>query len=341
MGYSPLKAARTGARMSRKIISYFAAALVLTSGASAALEKASRPWKIAVLIAQSGPSEDQTIRGLRDGLKELGYKERRNVVIEINDLKGDRSGLKPAAAQIVARKVDLIFTTGTRATQAAMEATKDIPIVFRHPADPVELGFVKSMKRPGGNVTGVAAFSGQMTEKRLELLKEIVPNVRRVYVFYDSNNAFARENFAKAKKAGEKLRVEVADRSIKSPEELKNALYALQKRDGDAIFEVADDLIESQADLIFETARLKGMPTIFEGADWAVKGSMISYGANYQQMGRQAAALVNKIFRGEKPMTLAAERAVKYDLLINLRVVNAIGLTIPPQALKKADKVIR
>jgi putative ABC transport system substrate-binding protein len=327
--------------MRKQIYFLLAAAMWLVCASATAAQKPPRPWKIAVLIAQSGTSEDQTIRGLRDGLKELGYKERKNVVIEINDLKGDRSGLKPAAAQLVAKKVDLIFTTGTRATQAAMEATKDIPIVFRHPADPVELGFVKSMKRPGGNVTGVAAFSGEMTEKRLELLKEIVPNLRQVYVFYDSNNAFARENFAKAKKAGDKLRVEVADRSIKSPEELKNALYALQKKDGDAIFEVADDLIESQADLIFETARLKGMPTIFEGADWAVKGAMVSYGANYQQMGRQAAALVNKIFRGEKPMTLAAERAVKYDLLINLRVVNAIGLTIPPETLKKADKVIR
>ncbi len=328
-------------RMKHKFNLFVIGTLIFIFGASATAAEKPRPWKIAVLIAQSGPSEDQTIRGLRDGLKALGYKEGKNVVVEIHDLKGDRSALKPAAAELVKKGFDLIFTTGTRATQAAMEATKQIPIVFRHPADPVELGFVKSMKQPGGNVTGVAAFSGQMVERRMEILKEFVPGTRRLYIFYDSNNAFARENYANAKKAGAKLGLEVADRSIKSPEELKNALNALQKQDGDAIFEVSDDLVESQADLIFETARLKGMPTIFEGADWAVRGSMISYGANYQQMGRQAAGLVNKIFRGEKPMTLAAERAVKYDLLVNLRVVNAIGLTIAPEILKKADKVIR
>jgi putative ABC transport system substrate-binding protein len=333
MGYSP--------RMSHKIRALFAAAIIFLISATAPAAEKARPWKIAVLIAQSGPSEDQTIRGLRDGLKALGYKEGRNVVIEINDLKGDRSALKAAAARLAAKKVDLIFTTGTRATQAAMEATKEIPIVFRHPADPVALGFVKSMNQPGGNVTGVAAFSNQTTEKRLEILKDIVPNVRRAHIFYDSNNAFARENFATAKKLSAKLDLEIAEHSVKSPEELKTALNALQNSDGDAIFEVSDDLVESQAELIFDAARQKALPTIFEGADWAVKGAMISYGANYPLMGRQAAGLVNKIFRGQKPGTLPAERAVKYDLVINLRMANAIGFTIAPAALKKADKVIR
>jgi putative ABC transport system substrate-binding protein len=322
-------------------VSIVAAMIFLSIAAAPAAEKAPRPWKIAVLIAQSGPSEDQTIRGLREGLKDLGYKERKNVVIEVHDLKGDSSALKAAAAQLAAAKVDVIFTTGTRATQAAMGATKEIPIVFRHSADPVELGFIKSMKQPGGNVTGVAAFSGQTTEKRLAILQEFVPGVRRVHVFYDSNNPFARENFAATKKLAVKFNLEVVDHSIKSPEELKTALNALQKGDGEAIFEVSDDLVESQAELIFDTARQKALPTIFEGSDWAIKGAMISYGADYPIMGRQAAGLMNKIFRGAKPSTLPAERAAKYDLMINLRMVNAIGLTIPPETLKKADKVIR
>ena len=341
MGYSPTTPDKAGDSMAKSITSFLATAILLVAATGTAAEKAPRPWKIAVLIAQSGPSEDQTIRGLREGLKEHGYKEGKNVVIEINDLKGDRSALKAAAAQLVAKKVDLIFTAGSRATQAAMEATKEIPIIFRHSADPVELGFVKSMNQPGGNVTGVAAFSGQTTEKRLEILKEIVPNVRRVHIFYDSNIAFARENFAAAKKAAAKFNLEVVEHSVKSPEELKTALNALQISDGDAIFEVSDDLIESQAEFIFDAARQKALPTIFEGADWAVKGAMISYGANYILMGRQAAGLVNKIFRGEKPRTLPAERAAKYDLVINLRMANAIGLAIPPETLKKADKVIR
>jgi putative ABC transport system substrate-binding protein len=316
--------------------------MLICGGTAAAAEKTPRPWQIAVLIGQSGPSEDQTIKGFREELKKLGYIERKNVLIEINDLKGDQAALKSAVAELVKKKVDLIFTSGTRTTQAAMEATKEIPIVFRHPADPVKLGFMKSMSQPGGNVTGVAAFSGETTQKRLEILREFIPNLRRVHIFYDSNNPFARENFADAKKRAEKMGVDVAEHSIKTPDEMKTGLHGLPKKQaGEAIFEVSDDLVESQADLIFDTARQKALPTMFEGADWAIKGAMLSYGANYQEMGRQAAALADKIFRGRSPKTLPAERAAKYDLLVNLRMANAIGVAIPPATLKKADKVIR
>ena len=334
MGYSP--------RMSRKLRAWIAlAAMLICGGTVAAAEKTSRPWKIAIVIGQSGPSEDQTIKGFREELKKLGYIERKNVLIEINDLKGDQAALKSAVAELVKKKVDLILTSGTRTTQAAMEATKEIPIVFRHPADPVKLGFMKSMSQPGGNVTGVAAFSSETTQKRLEILQEFIPNLRRVHIFYDSNNPFARENFADAKKRAEKMGVEVAEHSIKTQDEMKTGLSGLQKQAGDAIFEVSDDLVESQAELIFDTARQRALPTMFEGADWAIKGAMLSYGANYQEMGRQAAALADKIFRGQSPKALSAERAAKYDLLVNLRMANAIGVKIPPATLKKADKVIR
>lgn len=328
--------------MGKKILTGLVATVILLGGAiGMAAEPAPRKPRIALLIAEVGPAESQTVKGLRDGLKELGYREGENILIETKDLKGDRAALKPAAEELVGKKVDLIFTTGTRATQAAIAATKQIPIVFRHPGDPVALGFVKSLKHPGGNVTGVAALSAQTTERRLEILKEIVPNLRRVHIFYDSNDPYAKANFAAAKKYAAKLRLEVAEHSVKSLAELKASLGALQKGDGDAIFHFSDDLVESQADLVFDTARQKGLPTMFEGAEWAPKGSMISYGVNYTQMGRQAAALVDKILKGEKPKGLPVERASKYDLLINLRMVNAIGLTVPPETLKKADKVIR
>lgn len=315
--------------------------LSLTAPAGAAAKQATEKPRIAILIAQSGPSETQSIRGLRDGLKELGYTEGKSAVIETNDLKGDRAALKSAATELVRKKVDVIFTTGTRATLAAMAATKEIPIIFRHSADPVALKFVKSMKRPGGNVTGVTALSLQTTEKRLEIFKEIIPDLQRVLIFYDSNNPFSRENYAFTKKAAAKMRLQVAEHQVKTPEELKSALNQLQKMDGDAIFHVSDDLIESQADLVFDMARQKGLPTMFEGADWAAKGSMLSYGANYYQMGRQAAALVDKILKGERPKGLPVEQAQKYDLLINLRMANALGINLTPEMLKKADKVIR
>ncbi len=321
---------------------FFAAAVIFLCVATAtAAEQAPRPFRIGILIAQSGPSETLTTKGLRDGLTELGYKEGESILIETKDAKGDRAALKPAALELGGKKVDVIFTTGTRATQAAMAATREIPIIFRHAADPVAIGFVKSMKRPGGNVTGVAALSAETTQKRLEVLKEIVPNLKRVHIFYDSNNAFSRESFAVAKKAAAKLRLDAVEHQIKTPDELKSSISQLQQREGDAIFHFSDDLVDSQADFVFDAARQKALPTMFEGADWAVKGSMISYGANYYQMGRQAASLVSKILKGEKPKTLPVERANKFDLQINLRMANAIGVNIPPEALKKADKVIR
>jgi len=325
----------------RSIFLCAAAGLLFLAAGGVVAGDAPRPWKIAILLGQSGTSEDQTTRGIREGLKGLGYAERKNVVIEVVDLKGQVTGLEAAALELARKRVDLIFASGTRATRAAMAATQTIPIVFRHPADPVGMGFIKSMDRPGGNVTGVTALSPTTVDKRFAILKEFAPRVRRVHIFYDSNNPFARENFVAAKKSAERYALEAAEHSVKTPDELKAALGALQKTTDEAIFEVADDLIESQAELIFDAARLNGVPTIFEGADWAIKGSLLSYGANYYQMGRQAAALINRIFRGEKPGNIPAERAAKYDLLVNLRMARAIDLTIPPEILKKADKVVR
>ena len=325
----------------KSIVALMIASLLLCGGDEAVSAPAPRPWKISILVTQSGPSEDQTTRGLRDGLKELGYVERKSVVVEIIDLKGKAASLEAAAAELARKQVDLIFTSGTRATRASMAATQTIPIVFRHPADPVTMGFVKSLRRPGGNATGISAFSAATVEKRFEILKEFAPRVRRAHILYDPNNAFARENFAAAKQVSGRYGIEVLEHPVKTSDELKTALAALTKTDEEAIFEVADDLIESQADLLFDAARQNGMPSMFEGADWAVRGSLLSYGANYYQMGKQAARVINRIFRGEKPADIPVERAAKYDLLLNLRMARAIGLAIPPATLKKADKVIR
>ena len=299
------------------------------------------PPRIGILIPEYGASESLSIKGLRDGLKELGYKEGENILIEMRDAKGDRGALKPAAMELVKQKVSLIFTTGTRATKAAKAATSKIPIVFRHPGDPVALDLVKSMTRPGGNATGVAGLSLQMTEKRLEILREIVPQLRRVLIFYDSNNPVSRESSVFTQKTAAKLGLEVAVHPTKSVTELKNSISGIQKREGDALFHVADELVESQADFIFETARQKQLPTMFNMDFWATRGSLAGYGPNLYQMGRQSASLVNKILRGQKPGDLPIERANKFDLAINLRTASIIGVAVPPQTVKKADRVIR
>ena len=297
--------------------------------------------RIGILISESQHPESQVIRGLRDGLKELGYREKKNILIEIHNAKGDRGALKPMASEIVSQKVNVIVTTRTRATQMAQAATSEIPIVFSHPANPVALGLVNSMERPGKNTTGVAGLSLQMTEQRLQVFKEIVPNLRRVHIFYDSNNKFSQENFVVAQKAAAKLGFEVAAHSIKSVDELKSSISRIEKSAGDALFHVPDDLVEAQADFIFDIARKKGLPTMFNEEVWVIKGALAAYGPSYYQMGHQAAQLVDKILKGEKPQNLPVERVKKFELVINFRTAKIMGLTIPPEVLKRADKVIR
>ena len=174
----------------------FALMAVLLVGLWASVSYAAqRVARIGLLIPESGPAEMQTLKGLKDRLKELGYVEGDNLILEIKEMKGDRSGLKADADDLVQKKVNVIFTMGTRATNFARGATRDIPIVFRHPADPIAVGFLKNLKHPEANVTGVAAFSSEMNSKRIEILKSVVSNLRRIHVFYDSNNRYSPDNF--------------------------------------------------------------------------------------------------------------------------------------------------
>ncbi len=305
------------------------------------LAEAQQAPHIGIMIRDSGQSESDTVKGLRDGLKGLGYLEGKNILIEVRNARGDRRILKSTAVELVGKKIDLIFTTGTAATLVAMAATTEIPIVFRHPLDPVALGLVKSMDRPGGNVTGVAALSVQNAEKRLEILKEIVPTLRRVLIFYDHYNPISRVHFAIAEKAATKLGLEVAEYSIKNGKELRDALNRFKRREGDALYHVSDVLVQSQAEYIFKVARQKRLPTMFGRVNWAARGSLAGYGPNYYEMGRQAASVIEKILKGARPGSLPIERANKFDLYINLRTASIIRVKVPPEVLKRADKVIR
>jgi ABC-type uncharacterized transport system substrate-binding protein len=297
--------------------------------------------RVGILIPELSRSQSQAIKGLGDELKKLGYQERKNISLDTRNAKGDRAALQPAALELIAQKVDVIFTTGTRATQVVKSATREVPIVFVHPADPVTLGLVKSMEQSGANLTGVAGQALQITEKRVGVLKEILPNLQRVFLVYDSNNKYSRENFALTDTAARKSDLLVTAYGVKSAEELKATIGGLQNRDSDALFHIPDDLVESEADFIFDTARQKRLPTMFSEETWAIKGAMAAYGPSYYEMGRQAARLVDTIIKGKRPETLPVQPAGKYDLIINYRTASFMGLTLPRDVLKKADKVIR
>lgn len=296
---------------------------------------------IGVLLPALGRAQSQSLKGVNEELKRLGYIERKNLVFETRNAKGDRSALRPTADDLVARKVEVIFTTGTRATLAAAGASADIPIVFVHPGDPAAAGMVKSLIERPRNLTGVAAFAVDKTEKRLALLRELIPGLSEVHIFFDSNNKFSRDNFALAQAAAKQLGVPVVEHGVKSADELKTTLSSLQPAPGAALFQVTDDLVEGEAEFVFSTARQKKLPTMFNEESWAIQGATAAFGPNYLDMGRRAGAMIGRILQNPKNPLPAIERADKFDFIVNYRIANFMGIQIPPAVLKRADKVIR
>jgi putative tryptophan/tyrosine transport system substrate-binding protein len=288
-----------------------------------------------------GRSQTHAIKGLSEELKHLGYQERKNLFIDTRNVKGNRAALQEAARELLKQKINLLFTTGTSATRAAMAITKDIPIVFVHPSDPIASGLIKSPTEPTKNLTGVAAYAAHTTAKRLELFKEIIPDLKKIVIFFDANNIFSRDNLKIAEAAAKKLDLQVSSYGIKSTDELKTTVASLRRENGAGIFQIADDLFESEADFLFETARQKKLPTMFNEESWAIDGALAAYGPNYLEMGRQAGRLVDRIIKGEKPESLPIERATKFDLTLNYRTATFIGVRFPEELLKKAAKVIR
>jgi putative ABC transport system substrate-binding protein len=249
--------------------------------------------------------------------------------------------LQPAATELVAQKVRLIFTTGTSATRAAIAATGEIPILFVHPGDPAASGIIKNGEERAKNLAGVAAYAAQTTERRVVLLKEIVPALKKIWVFFDANNAVSREYFKRAEDSAKKSSIVAAGYPIKSADELKTTLGSLQPDSGTAIFQIADELVESEAEFLFQTARAKKIPTMFNEESWAIAGALAAYGPNYLEMGRQAARLADKIIQGGAPMSLPLERASKFDFTLNYRTARFIEVPLSTEMLKAADKVIR
>jgi putative ABC transport system substrate-binding protein len=309
--------------------------------ASAVVEAQTQAPRVGILVTEISRSESQLIKGIGDEIKTLGYRVRKTIFLETRNAKGDRGGLQPAAIELVAKKVDALITFGTSATLAARAATRDIPIVFVHPADPIALGLVAAMEKPGGNVTGVAGFSEEMTEQRLQKLKKIISKLQRVHVFYDAKKQSGNEIFSYVETVAAKLGLQAVRHGIKTAEELKVTVQNLKNGAGDALFHVPDDLVEGEADFVLETARKNKLPTMFTDETWSIKGAMAAYGPSYYEMGRQAARLVQMIVTGRKAETIPIQRAAKFDLILNYRTANLIGVTLNQDILREADKVIR
>ena len=297
--------------------------------------------RIGVLMLELGRAQSQAIKGVSLELKQLGYSERKNFYFDTRNARGDRSALQAAAKELVAKKVEVIFIPGTRAALAAVAATQEIPLVFVQPGDPVAVGLVKNSTDAARNITGVAAYAGETTEIRLARFKEILPALNKIYVFFDANNSASRDRVALTERAAKKIGLQLVGYGVKSSDELKTTVGNLNSEAGAAIFQISDYLVESEAEFIFATARKKKLPTMFNEEAWAIEGATAAYGPSYLDMGRHAARIIDQIIKGKAPAAIPIVRSGKFDLTINYRAANYIGLQLSNALLKKADKVIR
>jgi putative ABC transport system substrate-binding protein len=312
---------------------------LLVALSASALAQQPKAFRVAILV----PTEAwyEMVDGLRAGLKQLGLEEGKQFNLVIRNWKGNAKVAEEAARNFEQEKVNLIYATSTNSAIAARRATADIPIVFCAGADPVALGLVDGFAKPGGRLTGVFYRDADLTAKRLEMLKEIVPKLRRVVTFYDPRTPTAIETSKLAREAAREMGIQFVERHVASVDELQAGLRTLKVGEVDAYFAVADPMVTSQSQLIIDTARAKRLPTMFVQQSSVIKGSLASYSVNFHEVGRVSAKYVQRILTGVKPRDLPVEGIDKIALVINLKTAKEIGLTVPPNLLVRADRVIR
>jgi putative tryptophan/tyrosine transport system substrate-binding protein len=294
--------------------------------------------KIGALTEAWGPTP--AIIGLRDGLQELGYRENEHFVIGVRFTQGNPAELDKAARDLVRLGVDIIVTTeGGNTAKAAQSATDRTPIVFIGGSDPVGTGLVRSLAHPGGNITGVADLDIDLGPKRIEIFHELVPAMKRVLVPYDATNAFAVAQLPAYRDAAHRLGLTLVEKPLATEEEARVTIGRTRKGEVDGILSPRF-LSLNIPGLVFDTAQRLKLPTMFQGVFHVERGGLASYSATDQQLGRQAARLVDRILKGARPADLPVEQPTTFELLINLKTARALGLTIPPSALLRADRVI-
>jgi putative ABC transport system substrate-binding protein len=326
---------------------FFAALLSMTlaSALAVASAQAQQPTKIPRIGYLGGTSRSANpVRpeAFRQGLRELGYVEGKNIVIEWRHHEGKLDRLPALAAELVRLKVDIIITGGPPAARAAKEATVTIPIVMTQVGDPVGSGFVASLARPGGNITGLSSLAPELSGKRLELLKEIVPRLSRVAVFGTSTSPDNAQSLREVELAATAFGVKLQYLDVLSPKDFETAFRAASKGRADAVlWQVAGGVAAAQRPQIADLAVKSRLPVIYTGRADVEAGGLVSYGVSIADLDRRAATYVDKILKGAKPADLAVEQPKKFEFIINLKAAKQIGLTIPPNVLARADKVIK
>jgi putative ABC transport system substrate-binding protein len=288
----------------------------------------------------AGSATDPLNEVLTEALRELGWVEGENVVYERRYAENRVERLPEMAADLVRLNVDVIVAGGTLAPLAAKRATSTIPIVMASGGDALGTGLVASLARPGGNVTGMSMMAPDLAGKRLELLRDILPRLARIAVLWDSANPYTTIGFKETEVAAHTLGVEVQSLEVRSPDDFGRAFEAAQQQHPDALVTVDDPLTLNHLKLIIDFTAGQRLPSVHVAREFAAAGGLVSYGTNIADVIRRAAGYVDKILRGAKPADLPVEQPTKFELVINLKTAKALGITVPPLLLARADEVI-
>ena len=308
---------------------------------AARAQPAGKVWRIGYLDQGSAARDQVFLDAFRQGLRDLGWIERRNVTIEVRFAQGKTDQLPALAAELVQRRVDLIATWTTPAALAAKRATGTIPIVIGFVADPVGSGIVASLSHPGGNITGWTHLGVELRGKYLELLKEAVPEATRFGVLWNPTNQVHKSSLRVIEAAAQRLKVELRLAGVQDPDELESTFSALARERVQTLVVFPDGMFLAHIPLINALAARSRLPTLYGVRDYVMAGGLMSYGANLAEMHRQfGASLADKILRGASPADLPVAQPTKLELLINLKTARILGRTIPQSLLVRADQLI-
>jgi putative ABC transport system substrate-binding protein len=331
----------TGAKlMSEKFFAWLLAIVLLSTVFPAAAQQPKVP-RIGFLVAGPASAVSARVEAFRQGLRERGYVEGKNIAIEYRYGEGKLERLAELAAELVQLKVNVIVTAGSQATRPAKEATHTIPIVMANDNDPVGSGFIASLAKPGGNVTGLANLTTELSGKQVELLREIRPKLSQLVVLRDLTEPGNPQAVRETDLAAQAYRLQRQYLDVRVPTDIEPALLAANKKSAEALLVLPSAVFNSHRKQIVDLALKNRWPGMYPRAEYVEEGGLMTYGSSTTDLFRRAAIFVDKILKGTKPADIPVEQPVKFDLVLNLKTAKQIGLTIPPNVLARADKVIR
>jgi putative tryptophan/tyrosine transport system substrate-binding protein len=324
----------------RKIFCFGLCALLLALGLCAEAEQA-KVHRIGFLGGASPSSNPTGIEAFRQGLRDLGYVEGKNIVIEYRWAEGKAERLSELSAELVSLKPDVLFTQSPQGALAAKKATTTIPIIFLGIGDPVGIGIIASLARPGGNITGLTNFSSELSGKRLELLKESVPKISVVAVLWNGTSPGHPVVLKETEVAARSLGLTLQPLEVRIPDDFDGAFQAARSGRAQALLPLGDPLIRTQLRRILDFAAKSRLPAMYAQNEYVEAGGLMSYGPDMPASFRRAATYVDKILKSTKPADLPVEQPMKFEFVINLKTAKALNLTIPQSVLYRADKVIK